>query len=452
MTTRYRFHLFLLGIVVIAIGAGPACKQSDTPAPAAEASPAIATVAAALPATASPVTDPPPGIVRDPAFTPLSGARAAYGIHEGAAYRIEVPAAWNGGLVMYAHGYRGGVPELTVSFPTIREHLVRNGYAWAASSYRMNGYRPDVGVLDTLALRELFIRQFGPPRWTVLEGSSMGGHVLAASLELHPGVYQGGLAECGAITGIGTIDYLTAFAAAAEDIGGVPLFDAPDAATFVRRVLNEWLPRIGIGANLTERGRAFESAAKYLLGGELPYWREGLSARMTQAANLLLVADPHARTTPAGRAVDTRGVVYQIDHGLAVRADDLNRDVRRFEPAPGARTAAENPVFADFSGRITVPVLSIHTTGDAFVPFSLEQSYRRKAIAVGTDDLLVQRAIRRPRHCQFEAAERAQAFDDLVAWMEHGVRPEGDDVLAADLSDIGLRWTTPLLPDDPANR
>ena len=51
-----------------------------------------------------------------------------------------------------------------------------------------------------------------------------------------------------------------------------------------------------------------------------------------------------------------------------------------------------------------------------------------------------------------EAAERTRAFDDLVAWMEEGVVPEGDDVLAPDLSTIGLRWTTPLLPDDPAGR
>ena len=41
------------------------------------------------------------------------------------------------------------------------------------------------------------------------------------------------------------------------------------------------------------------------------------------------------------------------------------------------------------------------------------------------------------------------AFDDLVAWIERGVRPEGEDLLAADLSHIGLKWTPILHPDDP---
>jgi hypothetical protein len=43
----------------------------------------------------------------------------------------------------------------------------------------------------------------------------------------------------------------------------------------------------------------------------------------------------------------------------------------------------------------------------------------------------------------------AQAFDDLVAWIERGVRPVGEDVLAPDLSRIGLRWTPVLLLEDP---
>jgi hypothetical protein len=314
----------------------------------------------------------------------------------------------------------------------------------------MNGYRPDVGVADTLALRDLFIQRYGQPRWTILEGSSMGGHVLIASLELHPGVYQGGLAECGALTGIGQIDYLAAFAAAAEYIGGVTLFGAPDARTFQRRVLTEWLPAVGFVGSPTDKGRAFQSVAKHLMGGDLPYWREGLAARMTQAANLLLLANPNAAATPAGRAVDTRAIRYRIDPGLGFTESELNEKVRRFAPAPGARSAAENPVFAEFSGRLSAPVISLHTTGDAFVPFAVQQEYRRIALAAGAGDLLVQRAIRRPNHCQFETVELTRAFDDLVAWIEHGVKPEGDDVLAADLSTLGLRWTDPLLPDDPA--
>ena len=86
------------------------------------------------------------------------------------------------------------------------------------------------------------------------------------------------------------------------------------------------------------------------------------------------------------------------------------------------------------------------------MPFSHEQRYRRRTRVAGTEHLLVQRAIRRPGHCDFNAEERMQAFDDLVLWMEKGLKPDGDDVLASDLSTIGLRWTTPLQVDDPLHR
>ena len=45
-----------------------------------------------------------------------------------------------------------------------------------------------------------------------------------------------------------------------------------------------------------------------------------------------------------------------------------------------------------------------------------------------------------------------RAFDDLVAWMERGTVRAGADVLAGDVSKVGLRWTPALLPDDPAGR
>jgi hypothetical protein len=108
-----------------------------------------------------------------------------------------------------------------------------------------------------------------------------------------------------------------------------------------------------------------------------------------------------------------------------------------------------NPVYAERTGRLTVPLVTLHETGDAWVPLSLEQSYRRRTIAAGTDHLLVQRVMRAGSHCGFDGEMREQAFDDLVAWIERGVRPQGEDVLATDLSRIGLKWTPILHPEDP---
>ncbi len=104
---------------------------------------------------------------------------------------------------------------------------------------------------------------------------------------------------------------------------------------------------------------------------------------------------------------------------------------------------------AERTGRLTVPLITLHETGDAWVPLSLEQSYRRRTIDAGTDQLLVQRVMRAGSHCGFDGETREQAFDDLVAWIERGVRPQGEDVLATDLSRIGLKWTPILFPEDP---
>jgi pimeloyl-ACP methyl ester carboxylesterase len=203
---------------------------------------------------------------------------------------------------------------------------------------------------------------------------------------------------------------------------------------------------MGKPGEYTERGMQFDSVVKYLTGGDLPFREPGLAQYYTR--DLILVGEPAAAppSAPARRALSTHEVTFQIDPEFGVSSAQLNADVRRFEPAPGARSPDQDPVFADLTGQITVPVLSIHDTGDGFVPFKLEQDYRRKTLVAGTNDLLVQRAIRRAGHCNFTAAERNQALDDLVAWLEQGVKPRGEDVLTPDLGHLGLEWTRSLQP------
>jgi hypothetical protein len=93
--------------------------------------------------------------------------------------------------------------------------------------------------------------------------------------------------------------------------------------------------------------------------------------------------------------------------------------------------------------------MALHETADFRVPFRLQQNYRRRMEKAGTSGLLVQRAIRATGHCGFGNGERKAAFEDLVAWMEHGAKPEGDDVLG-DVTMVGLRWTKTFDPRDPA--
>src|SRR5690349_1084445 len=126
----------------------------------------------------------------DPSFTALPNAQAYFGKYDGGLYRVEIPARWNGDLVLAAHGYsdpngpmgkvlRVGFesPQVSYTFapgldPSLRQHLIDGGFAWAASSYRCNGYVPGIGLQDTMLLRDIFLQKTGgvAPMHTYLIG------------------------------------------------------------------------------------------------------------------------------------------------------------------------------------------------------------------------------------------------------------------------------------------
>ena len=381
------------------------------------------------------------------------GAITRTGTLGGASYQIEMPADWKGGLVVFAHGIQRGVGPGDVRSPPLATHILGEGHAWAASGYRAREYQPHLFIEDLVALRELFLREIGHPRWAIIYGQSLGGHIVVATLELHPGLYRGGLAECGLVDGIGIADYLLAYTAAAELISGVRLLDAPDKTAFAQLLNDGVVPALGTPGAYTARGRQFDSVVKYLMGADLSGHDLPLRLKGLRSRYLLNMIHRHPdveqEPMPGGRAASTVQVRYRIDPGLGLTEEDLNQRVRRIHPAKDARSPSANPVYAERTGRLTVPLMTLHETGDAWVPLSLEQAYRRRTIAAGTDHLLVQRVVRAPSHCGFYGETREQAFDDLVAWIERGVRPQGDDVLASDLSRIGMRWTPVLDPDDP---
>ena len=59
------------------------------------------------------------------------------GVLGNAPYLINVPPDWNGGLVLFAHGYQGeGTGRGMVRGSPLDQHLTERGYAWAASGYR----------------------------------------------------------------------------------------------------------------------------------------------------------------------------------------------------------------------------------------------------------------------------------------------------------------------------
>ncbi len=409
---------------------------------------APAAVATATPASlgVTPVT--PDFPIRDPAFEAKSGATAYYGTYSGGAYQMEVPDGWNGDLVLWAHGFRGFGGELVVDIPpAMRDYLIASGYAWAASSYRANGYVPGYGAQDTIALKRLFEEQVGRPERTYLIGGSMGGHITTLSLERAPEEYGGAVALCGVMSGVEILDFFVSWGAVAGYLTGVDMTGyAGDPDGLASAFKEEVLPKLGRPGDLTEAGRRFESVITHLSGGPRPFRAEGFEDRYDE--NFELVIASLAARSAAIPVAGNVGYVYEIDPGLGVTSEELNAGVPRVAADESARRNSEFGEYEPMTGDIDDPLIAVHNTGDFFVPFSLELSYREKVIGAGKEDLLVQRAIRRAGHCNFTPDEVRMAFEDLVRWVEDGVRPEGDD-LSGDLRDAGLEFTIPLEPDDP---
>src|SRR5262249_5245141 len=216
---------------------------------------------------------------------------------------------------------------------------------------------------------------------------------------LCPGGYQGALIECGVIDGVGQIDWLYAYTAAAAYFSGLPLLDTP-RPEFDTMVNTKWLAAMGEPGNYTEAGKRFDNVIKHLAGGDVPLRLDGLAVRYTR--NLIPRASVPSRGQEFPRHADTRHIVYDIDPGLGVDPVTLNREIGRVVPIPGARSYDANPVFAELAGKIRAPVISIHETADLWVPLRLEQDYRRRAEKAGSSQLLVQRTAR----CRATAAPR----------------------------------------------
>jgi hypothetical protein len=101
------------------------------------------------------------------------------------------------------------------------------------------------------------------------------------------------------------------------------------------------------------------------------------------------------------------------------------------------------------TGDLRMPMLTLHTLGDLFVPFHMEQEYARRVAEHGASDLLVQRATRDYGHCAFTPTELVTAFVDLVGWVEGGVKPAGDNVLDPAVvarPDYGCTFTDKVAP------
>jgi hypothetical protein len=398
------------------------------------------------------------------------------GVLNGSGYRVEVPANWNGKLVMYTHGFAGTGAALGVSNVAIRRHLIQNGYAWAASSYSKNYYDVRVGVEDTNALALEFTkiaaknaRTLAAPTKTYITGFSMGGHIAAAAIEdeakttaINKVSYAGAVPMCGVMGDTALFDQFAAIQVTAQALAGVPSYPTDKFTEVIGLVTGALFTSFPSPAapqaqiTTTPAGAKFASVLKNITGGERPMFTQGLLFGGS-FPNIWgsLGGDGTISGILNKNILDTTTFMYTIDGDVAGSAA-LNASAQKLTAAADANRLRTDGLrwIPKANGEFKIPVVSIHTLGDLFVPFSMQQVYQKRVAAKGNSTWLVQRAIRGASHCDFTIAEQVDAFEAMIKWERDGVKPTGDDVVTpatVAASTYGCTFTKNTLgPDDGA--
>src|SRR5262249_23215341 len=104
----------------------------------------------------------------------------------------------------------------------------------------------------------------------------------------------------------------------------------------------------------------------------------------------------------------------------------LNAGVERFKSEPAGVNYVAH--YYTPTGKLQIPVLTLHTTQDPTAPFVEEALYAGVAAANGSSGLLVQQSVNRFGHCNFKPVEIANAVQSLILWVNFGIKPNGGDV------------------------
>ncbi|MGW0610919.1 alpha/beta hydrolase family protein [Streptomyces sp. NPDC002788] len=374
----------------------------------------------------------------------------------GAAYVMDVPATWNGTVLLYSHGYTpAGAPNPAQNTPgpAARDKLLAEGYALIGSSYATNGWAMTEAVPDQLATLDLFTERFGTARRTLAWGTSYGGFVTSMLAERHADRFDGSLSMCGLVQGgvanwnstldpvfalrtllaPGTGLRLTGFAGRAEaSAAAQTLTSKVDAA----QQTPEGRARIALAAALHDipghndpaqtrpgptdwkaRQANQYAAVRGLLRLPAFDWRQEAESRAG--------GNPSWNTGVDYTALLARSPLYKgvtelyREAGLSLRTDlsALGRAPRISADPPAVRWMRKTSVL---SGRLSDPQLNIHTTGDALIPVQSESAYRRAAAAAGSTGLLRQAYVDGPGHCTFTTGETLAALDTLEHRLDTG--------------------------------
>ncbi len=326
--------------------------------------------------------------------------------------------AWNGDLIIYAHGYVSPVPARppeipldqyalpggSTTFPDLANGL---GYAFATTSFRTNGLAVKDGVADIMDLWGEFKAQHAlkRPSQAFLFGASEGGLIVTKAIEEKPAQFDGGIAACGPIGDFGLqVDYVgdmrVLFDVFFPDALPPTAIDIPDA------LMDNWLTLAPDIANAVATTPAStEQLLNVTQAAVDPADQHTVVDTVLGVLWYNVFATNDARQKMGGNPFDNASRTYSgsLDDPL------LNDAVARFR----ADTNALASIRAHYqtTGHLKTPLVTLHNTLDPIVPYRHAMMYGAKVVEAGSSGLYHHIAVNSYGHCNFTIAEIMAAMN-----------------------------------------
>jgi pimeloyl-ACP methyl ester carboxylesterase len=278
---------------------------------------------------------------------------------------------------------------------------------------------------DVEELRQIFVRQFGRPKRTIVWGLSFGGLVAGRCVERFR-TFDGALSLCGLVAGTlqslyTQLDVRTVYQRYCRNL---PRADEPQYNLFLglppssTMTSDEMQVRVnectGILLPAAQRSAAQrESLANILAVLRIP--ESGLLTNMDAATFLL--------RTFVGGTLGGHNPLQNTTVQYKGSTDDvgLNRDVARYTAE--ASTAAMLATADDPTGRANAPVVTVHAIDDPRAFVENQAAYRAAFDRTSTPGNLFQAFTSQGGHCSFTTAEQLGALQVLLDWIETKTPP-----------------------------
>lgn len=349
------------------------------------------------------------------------------GLHmDDAVYRICMPATWNGDLLIYAYGYVSPLRPVEIPDEQIKppgsslgfdEFATSQGYAFAVSDYGTNGLAVKPGMDHIIDLIDVFTGLERVPEKVILVGFSEGGQIVTLLLEQYPDLFAGGLVACGPYG---------SFRDQTNYFGDVrTLFDyyfpdvmPPSPVDIPQTLMDTWETSFytdTVKPVITDPANA-ATVDEFLTVAGVAFDADRPAVRTTIIENLLwynVVGTNNGRTVLGGQPYDNQGRLFSGS------SDDeaLNDEIQRFTADPTALTRMD--ALYETTGNLSVPLVSLHTTGDPTVPYIQASLYGEKVTRMRRADFYRHFRVDAYGHCTFGALDLLGAVSALQAAIEN---------------------------------